>query len=494
MVQRIFRRYPVKTQRFIEIIIPAFSWLLITFPLWLSFWHPAVVAYFIITFDIYWFFKSATLAYYAIRSYLTMVAHTRTDWFKEAKSIINWQDIHHVIIIPEYKEPYNILEQTISNLTKQTFPLKYISIILATESRDKDAVKISNLLKQKYGHKFGNFWITKHPILSGEIAGKSSNMAFAGHFAHKKCKQLGWNENLTTVTSADADAQLHPSYYSYLTFKFLTDLDLDYHFYQTGIMYYSNIWEVPLPIRVINTIGSMFSLSLLKQGKRLINYSTYSLSLKTVAEVGFWSVDIIPEDYHLFFKTYFAKGEKVRVIPIFLPTLVQAAQSSTLKKTLINQYEQQKRWAWGVSDLPNVIRNYFLHPEINIIDRTTRLLYVLETHIIWPTNWFILTLGSTLPTLVNPYFARTVLGHNLSQISSFILTISAVLLLIVIIVDTKTRPKRPAHFPRWKVPLLFVQWLSLPVVSFFLSALPGLDAHTRLMLGKRLEYRVTEKV
>jgi len=494
MVQRIFRRYPVKTQRFIEIIIPAFSWLLITFPLWLSFWHPAVVAYFIITFDIYWFFKSATLAYYAIRSYLTMVAHGRIDWFKEAKSVANWQDINHVIIIPEYKEPYSILEQTISNLTKQTFPLKYISIILATESRDKEVEEIGNLLKQKYGHKFGNFWITKHSILPGEIAGKSSNMAFAGRFAHKKCKQLGWDESLTTVTSADADAQLHPSYYSYLTYKFLTDLDRDYHFYQTGIMYYSNIWEVPLPIRVINTIGSMFSLSLLKQGKRLINYSTYSLSLKTVAEVGFWSVDIIPEDYHLFFKTYFAKGEKVRAIPIFLPTLVQAAQSSTLKKTLINQYEQQKRWAWGVSDLPNVIRNYFLHPEISIIDRTTRLLYVLETHIIWPTNWFILTLGSTLPTLVNPYFARTVLGHNLSQISSFILTISAVLLLIVIIVDTKTRPKRPAHFPRWKVPFLFVQWLSLPVVSFFLSALPGLDAHTRLMFGKRLEYRVTEKV
>jgi hypothetical protein len=32
------------------------------------------------------------------------------------------------------------------------------------------------------------------------------------------------------------------------------------------------------------------------------------------------------------------------------------------------------------------------------------------------------------------------------------------------------------------------------VVSFFLNALPGLDAHTRMLLGKRLEYRVTEKV
>jgi len=31
-------------------------------------------------------------------------------------------------------------------------------------------------------------------------------------------------------------------------------------------------------------------------------------------------------------------------------------------------------------------------------------------------------------------------------------------------------------------------------VGFFFSALPGIDAHTRLMLGKYIEYRVTEKV
>jgi hypothetical protein len=30
-------------------------------------------------------------------------------------------------------------------------------------------------------------------------------------------------------------------------------------------------------------------------------------------------------------------------------------------------------------------------------------------------------------------------------------------------------------------------------VGFFLTALPGLDSHTRLLLGKKLEYRLTEK-
>jgi hypothetical protein len=36
-------------------------------------------------------------------------------------------------------------------------------------------------------------------------------------------------------------------------------------------------------------------------------------------------------------------------------------------------------------------------------------------------------------------------------------------------------------------------WFCLPATSFLTSTLPALDAQTRLMLGKRLEYRVTEK-
>lgn len=423
-----------------------------------------------------------------------MSAHMQIDWLAQVKKIPQWVKVKHIIIIPEYKEPLHVLEQTLTSLSAQNFSKENIAVILATEARDPEADKTAVRLKHQFRQNFAYFWVTRHSLRANEVAGKSSNIAYAGKFAYKKCQELGWDPAWVTVTSADADANLHPSYIAYLTYKFLNDPDRHYHFYQASIMFYSNIWDVPLPIRVINTIGSMFGLSLLKQGKRLINFSSYSLSLKTVAEVGFWSVDVIPEDWNIFFKTYFAKGEKVRVEPIFLPTLVQAAQSKSFWRTMVNQYEQQKRWAWGVSDLPNVIRNYFIHTEISLVDRTMRLLNAIEVHLVWPTNWFILTLGSTIPPLVNPYFARTVLGHNLSRISSLILTLCALFLLIVIFVDAKAKPKRPAEFHKWKIPLVYLQWLSLPIVTFFLSALPGLDAHTRLLLGKRLEYRVTEKV
>jgi hypothetical protein len=74
------------------------------------------------------------------------------------------------------------------------------------------------------------------------------------------------------------------------------------------------------------------------------------------------------------------------------------------------------------------------------------------------------------------------------------LTLTIVFILMIVYVDAKMKPPRPAHYPRWKIPFLYLQWLSLPVVSLVLATIPGLDAHTRLLLGKRLEYRVTEKI
>lgn len=493
-MKRVFEKYPLKTIRFLEILIPTISWTIITMPVWLSFFYPEGVAYFVIAFDIYWFYRSFLLALNAIRSYLTLSVHIKVDWLSESKKIPGWNKIQHVIIIPEYKESLALLRKTLKNLSLQDFPHNKISIVLASEKRDLRARTKERVLKKEFKDKFAHFWTTHHQLSPGEVAGKSSNMAFAGKFVCQKLEKLGINLENVTVTSCDADVLIHPKYFSYLTFAFLSDPDRYYHFYQGAIMFYSNIWQIPLPGRVLSTIGSILNLSLLSQGLRLINFSTYSLSLKTVKEVGFWGVDIIPEDYHLFFKTYFQKGEKVRVIPIFLPVLAQAAQSRGFWRTMVNHFEQNKRWAWGVSDVPRVIRNYFIHPEIPFLDKTFRLAVLLEQHLIWPTNWFILTLGSTIPPLLNPRFAKTTLGYNLSTISSAILTTCAVFLVVIIILDLKIKPPRPKEFQRWKIPMLYLQWLTLPVVSFFLSALPGLDAHTRLMLGKRLEYRVTEKV
>lgn len=493
-MRQIFLRYPRKTQRFLEILVPALSWFLITMPLWLSFWHPALVAYLIITFDVYWFYKSVTLVFFAIRSFISLSTHTAIDWLTLAQKLPHFRDIWHVIIIPEFREPQHILRRTLENLARQDYPKERIIVVLATEAKDPNSVATGKMLKSEFLGKFGHFLVTRHVLAKGEITGKSSNMAWASKRAVQFLKNKRISLDWVTVTSCDADALLHPKYLSSLSFHFLNDKDRPYHFYQGAILFYNNIWRIPLPNRFLNTLNSIWNLALLSQKGKLINFSTYSLSLATAVRVGYWSPDVIPEDYHMFFKAYFALGERVSTRPIFLPILVDAAESHGFFPTLVNQYEQAKRWAWGISDVPYVIRGVILHEEIRFLDRLRRLLMILEHHIFWPANWFLLTIGSSIPPLVNPLFARTVLGHNLSRISSSILTLSTIFLVAVFIIDWRIKPPKPKEYPLWKIPLLYLQWLTLPVISFFLSALPGLDAHTRLMLGKRLEYRVTEKI
>ena len=159
-----------------------------------------------------------------------------------------------------------------------------------------------------------------------------------------------------------------------------------------------------------------------------------------------------------------------------------------------NQYEQIKRWAWGVSDDAYIIRQWILVPGLPFWDKTIRVFKVIEDHFLWPVNWFAITTAAFLPPLLNPVFARTTLGKTLPQISSSILTISLLSMLIIFLVDARNRPPRPKDVSVLKVIFQPFEFLLLPVVGFFFSALPGIDAHTRLMLGRYIEYKVTEKV
>lgn len=299
---------------------------------------------------------------------------------------------------------------------------------------------------------------------------------------------------MITITSEDADALLHPFYFSYLSYRFLKAKKPYNLCWQGGINFYNNIWKVPAPIRVLAASQSVMQIYVLSRRDRLINFSTYSTSLRHVDEIGYWDTDVIPEDYRLFFKSYFAKKGDFEVEPIFLPIYADAAESTSMMKSFHNQYEQIKRWAWGVSDDAYIIRQYVLSEGIPFWDKTIRVLKVIEDHFLWPVNWFAVTVSAMLPPLLNDEFSRTILGKTLPQVTSTLLTLSLISMFTILLIDASNRPERPHKRRVLSIILQPLEFLLIPIVGFFFSALPGLDAHTRLMLGKYMEYKVTEKV
>jgi hypothetical protein len=126
--------------------------------------------------------------------------------------------------------------------------------------------------------------------------------------------------------------------------------------------------------------------------------------------------------------------------------------------------------------------------------RIMRVTWYVEEHLMWPAHWFLLTLGGVVPALINPAYAHSALGVWQSGLISAIMGLCAPCLLLVILVDWRLRPEHPDGEDVIDVLIGWASFALLPVVGLVLCAIPALDAHTRLLFGRRLEYRVTEKV
>lgn len=492
--QKIFSRYPIKTRRALELLPGLFSWTLILSPIWGSFLFPYAIAYFILFFDVYWLYKSFSLTFAAHISARKIRKAEKENWLEKVKSLKNFDTISHVVVIPNYKERIDKLRQTLHSIARQTFPTKRIYVVLAMEEREKEAQEKAEELIKEFSSTFGDIFASYHPDLPGEVKGKSSNQAFAAVEANKRLFETKKIDiEYATVSSVDADSVFDPQYFAYVTYKFLSDEKRYYKFWQSACLYYNNIWDVPAPTRIISFFGSMWRTALLVQGDRLITSSTYTLSFKMLRDIGFWDVDVIPEDYRIFFKAFYKLEGNVWVEPIFLKTYMDAPLSEGYMKSLKNKYHQERRWSWGVSDDPLFITWWLTIPNVPFMRKTAMLFNVLVDHLLWPVNWFIITIAANIMPIINPIYSRTSLGHSLPQLAGFILTTCLLAAIALMFIDYKNRPEN-VHLPLRRKLLFPFEFILMPIVGFFLSALPALISHTQLMLGKRLEYRVTEKI
>ncbi len=498
------KKLGVSRQRLLEIFPGFLSWSIILFPFWGAFFVPRLVAYFTVAFLVFWFYQSFKNLFLGIRGYRNIQKAAKISWRqlyqKEKKpSWLPWHKIYHVVIIPNYNEPAAKLAATsLKSLSQQEeIDKKQLIVVLAMEARAKNAQSKARQLKKQFAGQFGHLLVTFHPgNLPGEIKGKAANEAWAA----RKVKQFlvdqkGYSLDYLTVTSCDADAQFHPRYFAALTYFFARDPRRYQRFWQSPIFWYNNLDRVPVPIRIIGIIGNINHVSHIQDPDHLhFNYSTYSLSFRLLNQVGYWDRDIIPEDWHLFLQAFFATKGQASIQPIFLPTSIDAPEGESFWDALKNRYFQCQRHAWGVTDIPYAITQAKNHPEIPLSLRLARIYKMLETHLLWSTNWFILTLNAWLVTLLNPRFFQTTLGYNLPKFSGAILTVCLLALLGVIILDFRLRPANIKARNLGDYLKEFLQWLILPLASLFMAVLPGLDAQTHLMLGRRLEYRTTKKL
>jgi len=487
-------------QRLLEMVPGAVSWAIIILPVWLSFSYPWLVAYFVLSFDFYWLCRTLWFAGAVITGFRRVQRVTAVDWLARLQSARpvpaapGWDELTQLALIPTYTEPLEKLRATVSALASARWPTDRKIVAIITRETDLSGIAHVQTLQAEFAGAFADFIHILDPLEPGIVVGKSSAMAWGGRFLYRLLvRERGMDPSRILITDLDADFRVHPQYFAYLAHVHLGEPNRETQLYQPIPYLHNNIWQAPLLLRLFAAVLTQLQMWRNVFPEKLMSFSSYSTTLKMVHEVGYWATDAIPEDSRFYWKSYFTYGDRFRAVPLFIPIYGDAVRARTYWRSLATQYMQARRWAWGVTDIPFVVQNAVRHSEIPLSSRIWRIVNLFGEHINWAIAPLVLTFGAAVPILLNPTFGQTTLGQNLPIYATMMLTLALSALLVLIYVEAKIVPPRPAEWSVWQRLLSVVQWAALPVIGILFSNLPALDAQTRLLTGRYLEYRVTEK-
>ncbi|NQV89800.1 glycosyltransferase family 2 protein [Candidatus Uhrbacteria bacterium] len=488
--------YTYGSMRFWEMFPGLLVWGTFSIALILSFFQPLWVIIFIIVFDLLWLFRVLYFNIFVVISWNRYRQANKTDWQSKLSSIEGSDRIVHMILLPTYKEGYEIIRSTLRSLKDNRFSNSRMMVVLGGEEADQEAFqKIVRRAEQEFGSVFKYFGSTVHPKgLPDEIPGKGSNLSWMGHTMEKiLATQFPEVQDEDVVVSAfDIDTIAHPQYFSYLTYLYCTVEDPTHSSYQPIALFSNNIWSASAPVR-IGAFGTTFWLfGELTRSERLWTFSSHSMPWKMLKDVRFWQKDIVSEDSRIFMQAFLHYHGDYRVTPMFLPVSMDAVTGKTYWESMKALYIQMRRWAWGVEHLPYVIDGFKRDP---LISKRKKFQYVfnhIEGMFTWATAPIIMFVLGWLPLWVAKGETNALIQaapFTLEQLMQFAMVgifVSAMMSLTLL-------PARPSQVRRHTWLVMGLQWLLLPVTFIVFGSFPAIDAQTRLMIGKYLGFQVTKK-
>jgi hypothetical protein len=314
--------------------------------------------------------------------------NNKTVWSEKptgSPSAPSFRDVVHSVILCQYAEPIEKLEQTLQTLATQTEGLsQQIVVTMATESRDPNGVDSAQRLRHKFKGQFKAFYITKHTIVQGEAAGKSSNENWAARCTAKKFEEGDIDIDNVVITSCDADTFFDPGHFAELTYRFCASEDRYQKFWQTPIAHIANIFQLPM---ICQARYLMVTMAFMGAGNapwfKALPCSTYALSMRLCKKAGFWDPQYAPppttaldpgvtdhpppsppppplappscryvsEDYHMYVKCFFVTKGQLSMDYMWRCVGCDAPITTSNITTFKACFQQHTRWMLGAVDL-----------------------------------------------------------------------------------------------------------------------------------------------
>ena len=495
-----------RVQRALEMAPGALTWTILIAPVVASFVFAPYIALAIFVIDIYWFVRTGTVVVGIRRTYRRMKREKEEDWWQRCRALavgpntLDPRRVVHAVLIPTYTEPYAILRETVRAIAEADYPTENKVVAIITRESDRPGWDNVRRLQEEFGGQLRAFFHIKDPLLPGIVVGKSAAMAYGGPVLRRELEAMGFDPRDVIVTDLDSDFRVHRQYFAYVTHHYVQDRQRLNCLFQPIPMFHNNLWRVPFAVRIMASACTQWQMFLSSRPDRLVAFSSYSMSLDLVIKADYWDADVIPEDSRFYWKSFFATSGQLKMVPVFLPIYGDAPEASDRGmpwervKTHANQYNQIKRWAWGVSDIPYVTVRLLRHAEIPLWLRARRYGYMVFNHLTWTTLPVLLLFGAALPRLLQEDWNLATAADRLALYAFILINIAFLNIAALILVERRINPPMPRAWGFVHQVWAYLQLGLYPIVGLLFSVLPALEAQTRLMLGMYLEYKVTEKV
>jgi len=525
-------------ERLLEIVPGALSWSIIFGMVALSVARPLAAAIIVIAFLLYWLLRLLYLNIFLVVSYIRLAVERHVPWgtriekldrldeyareapaaqpqdfrnknvpflhFRQVMAFRNAGlrpppsgEIYHLVIIPVIRESRDIIEPGIAGIVKGDYPSERILVVIALEESAPEQVKADvRKVAELYRKDLLDLFVSVHPgNIPGEARVKGANATHAAKQAAAYFKERHIPYERVLVSCFDADTVPTWDYFSCLTYHFMVTPQRTQASFQPIPVYHNNIWEAPAFARVIDIGTSFFELVEATNPNTLVTFSSHSMSFKALVDVGYWPVDMISDDSAIFWKAFIHYDGEYRVVPIYTTVSMDIATGRTFWETCSNIYKQKRRWAWGVENFPIVVRAFLKSKKIPLGQKVVHGAKLLDAFVSWATWSVLLTFVSWLPAVfAGQEFASSTIYYTAPRIRGTIFSLASIGILVCMLVSLALLPRRPGRQSLFSYVRHVVEWLFIPVIVLVFSALPALDAQTRLLFGRTMEFWVTEKV
>ncbi|UOQ58706.1 glycosyltransferase family 2 protein [Leucobacter allii] len=443
----------------------------------------------------------AMLPRWAIRRFAELLGRIR----RRPGAALRPGEIVHAVIIAAYAEPAEVVAQSIASLLDARLGAERLVVVLAHEARGGPAMRgTAARLAAEHGHRFRAFLTIEHPAgLPGEVPGKGGNITHAGRGLLDWVVARGIDPERVLVTTLDCDNRVDPRYFDAVSCEFACAPDRRRVAFQPISVFTGNIWHAPAPTRLVAAGNSLWNLIATVRPLALRNFASHTQPLAALAEMDFWSRRTIVEDGHQYWRSYFHFRGRYRVVPVHLPIQQDAVLADSLGRTLLAQFRQLCRWAYGASDVPYVgVRLFGRRRPAPFWPTLRRFLQLLESHVTLAILTPMLAFGAWLPVLALGISAELGFGHArvigvvalLPEASATAQRVALLGLVAAMVLSALLLPARPPGVGGARWIGMTLQWALLPVTLFAYTSMTAVVSQLRLLVGAyRVRFVVTEK-